>query len=1099
MKIVELARAARALPFLALLVAACGLWGQAVMAQETSSNIRGQVVSADGDPVAGAQVNIRHVPSGTVARSETGGTGQFFASGLRVGGPYEIRVVSDDYQTVIRDGIFLQPGSQNPLAITVEPAGETTDVVTVTATRSLLGDLNNGVGSAFSAQDIAEQPAINRDVIKTLLRDPLAQSDGEGELSVAGVNPRFNTFSIDGATQTDNFGLSDGTYATSRSPINLDAVESATLSVADYSVLASDFVGGQVNVVTKSGTNEFDGSVFYAYKDDSFVGNSFDGGNFDPGDFEEEEYGFTLGGPIIKDKLFFFVSYDEYENAAPVDFTNFDEQNGIEPGFFDTVRDIIQSTYGFDPGTRPDVANVPETSERTLVKLDWNVNLDHRLSFTYQNTEESDVSVDPDEFTSAWYDTPLELEAYTAQLFSDWSNRFSTNLRVNYTEFSRGQICRAGPDVGQISLNWEDGFPGNLAGSPLEGLLTEGVDFVAGCDTFRHANLFDDERLEILASGEYLAGDHVLTFGTEIDQYELFNLFVPGSQGEFGFETFDQLINRNPAEVVFENVPSGNALDGAAKWGYDRIALFLQDRWSITPEFELSYGLRYERFEQDDKPAFNQAVFDTFGVRTDNNLDGNDLIMPRVGFLWTPLPRTSISGGFGLFAGGNPEVWVSNSFQSATLSVESESITNADIAVVPQELRDALANADTSSFVPVDFISKDFDTPSDWKASLRFQQGFDVNIGGMDLGDDYVFTAQYLYTRAKDGFIWENIAQTQLNDALPTGVAPDGRPIYADLDDLGIRNLTRLGNIDGSESSVLTLALAKRYDFGLNFDVSYAFTDSEVVSEGTSSRGISNWNALFTADRNNPSARTSPFQQEHSFKFNFGYERNFVSNLMTRVDVFGRLFKGDVWSTSFDVTPFNALFGRAENLFRNAPFDNSPLYIPTPVSDPNVVYGSNFNVAGFFNYVEENGIPVGKIHDPYSESVDDWNNIWDLRFQQELPGIPGLSRFIGENRFKLILDIENFANLLNSDWGRFVNGPFFGQAGIVQADLVSAADVAANGIDGASALTGDAPRTTCLQASDCLYRYNDFDDDPTSFTSRSNSVYEIRLTLRYDF
>jgi hypothetical protein len=418
MKIVELARAARALPMLVIVALALGLCGQAAMAQETSSNVRGQVLSVDGTPVAGAEVSIRHIPSGTVARSETGSTGQFFASGLRVGGPYEIRVVSSDYQTVVRDGIFLRPGSQNPLAIAVEPVGETTDVVTVTAQRSVQNELY-GVGSAFSAQDIAEQPAIDRDVIKTLLRDPLAQSDGQGNLSVAGVNPRFNTFSIDGATQTDNFGLSSGTYATSRSPINLDAVESATLSVADYSVLASDFVGGQVNVVTKSGTNEFDGSVFYAYKDDSFVGNKFDGGRFDPGDFEEKEYGFTLGGPIIKDKLFFFVSYDEYENAAPVDFTNFDQQNGVQPGFFDAVRDIIQSTYGFDPGTRPDVANVPETSERTLIKLDWNINLDHRLSFTYQNTEESDVSVGADEFTSAWYDTPLEIEAYTAQLFSD--------------------------------------------------------------------------------------------------------------------------------------------------------------------------------------------------------------------------------------------------------------------------------------------------------------------------------------------------------------------------------------------------------------------------------------------------------------------------------------------------------------------------------------------------------------------------------------------------------------------------------------------------------------------------------------------------------
>ena len=270
-----------------------------------------------------------------------------------------------------------------------------------------------------------------------------------------------------------------------------------------------------------------------------------------------------------------------------------------------------------------------------------------------------------------------------------------------------------------------------------------------------------------------------------------------------------------------------------------------------------------------------------------------------------------------------------------------------------------------------------------------------------------------------------------------------------------------------------------------------------MISEGTSSRGISNWRGQYTLDQNNPDPRTSPFQIEDSFKFNFGYQNDFFGDLLTRVDVFGRVFKGDVFGATFDVGRSNALFGRAGS--GESPFDNRPLYIPTPGNDPRVVYGSDFDVAGFFNYVEENNIPVGGILEPYSLVSDDWNNIWDLRFQQELPGIPGIGKFVGDNRFKLILDIENFLNLINDDWGRFTNGPSFGQANIVRADLISAADLAANGVDGATALTGDAPRTTCLQASDCVYRFTDFDDDPTVFTSRPQSVYEVRLTLRYDF
>ncbi|MDT8449965.1 MAG: TonB-dependent receptor [Wenzhouxiangellaceae bacterium] len=1077
----------------ASVVLAVALLPAAVLAQSTSADIRGSVTGPAGDPLAGAEVEILHIPSGTVSRASTGATGAFFQSGLRVGGPYRITATDDGYQTAVFEDVYLQPGSQDPLNFRLNETAAELEPVSVTgAAINQAVELNLGVGSTYSARDIQNQPSTERDVIKTLLRDPLAQSDGVGNLSVGGVNPRFNSFEIDGATQTDNFGLSNNTYATDRSPINLDAIESATLVAADFSVTASDFVGGKVNVVTKSGTNEFDGNIYWAYQDEDFIGDEFAGGDFDPGNFEQEEYGFTLGGPILKDRVFFFVSYDEFEDSSPVDFSTSDFFNGVQPGFFDTLGGIIEDTFGFDPGGRPVVANVPQTTERTLVKLDANVTMDQRLSFTYQKTEESDTIVDAESFVSAWYDTPVDLEAWTGQWFADWAYNFSTNLRVNFTEFERGQICRAGPNIGQISLEFFD--LSGLEGSPLEGLLTEGEEFIAGCDNFRHANEFNDERLEIFASGEYFVGNHVLTLGSEFDNYELFNLFVPFSRGDFSFRSFDQLVNRNANSVFLSNVPSGDARDGAARWEYDLWAFFIQDRWSITPEFELSAGVRYEVFDQSDEPVFSQSVFDRFGVRTDNNLDGNDLIMPRVGFLWTPFRRTSVSGGFGLFAGGNPEVWISNAFQKPVFGAFASDVQNVDPTMIPPELLEQLAGGQAE---PIDFISEDFDTPSDWKASLRWQQGFDVKFGDLNLGENYRFTAQFLYTKAKDGFNWVNMAQTQRDEALPTGVAPDGRTIYADLQDLGLPNLTRLSNIDGAESKIVTFGLAKAYDWGMNFDVSYAYTDAEVVSEGTSSRGISNWRGIFDVDRNNPTARTSPFQIENSFKINVGFERTFLWDLQTRIDFFGRIFKGDVWSTAFDVDDDNALFGRAG--LGEDPFDNNPLYIPLPVDDPRVVYGSDFDVAGFFDFVEREGIPVGKIHEPFSEVSDDWNNIWDLRFQQELPGIPGIGRFIGDNRFKVQLDIENFANLLNSDWGEFTNGPFFGQSAIVQADLVSAADVAANGIDGATALTGDAPRTTCRQQSDCLFRFNEFDGDPTVFTSRTNSVYEIRLTLRYDF
>ncbi|WP_376689792.1 TonB-dependent receptor [Wenzhouxiangella sp. EGI_FJ10409] len=1062
-----------------------------VYAQSTSADVRGRVTAEDGSAVSGATVQILHLPSGTVSEAVTGESGGFFRAGLRVGGPYQITVQAEGYEGDQEEDIFLEPGSQDPLSFTLGEADRDLGSIQVVGSAiSSAVELNNGVGSTFSARDIQNQPSADRDVISTLARDPLVQTEETGIMSVAGVNPRFNAFAIDGSLQQDDFGLSDGTYATTRSPINLDAIESATLVASDYSVASSGFTGGLVNVVTKSGTNEFDGSLYYAYQDDGMIGNDYDGGTFDPGNFEEKEYGFTIGGPIVKDKLFFFVSYDEYENASPVDFSNADNQNGVDPAFFETARQVIRDNYGFDPGGRPQVVNVPQTSERTLAKVDWNINANHRLSLTYQKSEENDVSVSSTALESAWYDIPLSIEAYTAEVFSDWTYNFSTNLRINHTEKVRGQDCRAGTQYGQISLDFFD--LDDIAGSPFEGLVTETGDFTAGCDNFRHANAFDDERLQVFASGEYFMGDHLITFGTEYQQYDLFNAFIPFSNGDFQFSSYDNLVN-GTADVFYSNVSSNNAQQGAAQWGYDHWAFFVQDTWSVTPDFELSFGLRYERFDQSDAPEFSQAVFDEYGVDTSNNIDGNDLIMPRIGFFWRPWDRASISGGFGLFAGGDPKVWTSNAFQKATFGAFAGDVQNVDFTQVPQELIDQVSQGTAT---PIDYIDEDFDTPSDWKASLRFEQGFDFEIGGLDFGDDYRFTAQWLYTEARDGFIWDNLAH-QNEDALPLGTAPDGRPIYADLEDLGIPNLTQLTNSSGSKSSVLSVGLSKYYDSGINFNFSYAYQDTEIVSEGTSSRGISNWRSIFAADKNNPDPRRSPWDIEHSFKLGLGYERAFVGDYATRVDLFGRVFKGDVFSTSYDVNPDNSLFGRAG--LGESPYDNSPLYIPDLNGDPRVVYGSGFDVDGFADYVRDNGIPTGEIHDPYSSTSNDWNNIWDLRFQQELPGIPGLGNLVGDNRFKLILDIENFLNLINDDWGRYTNGPFFGQAGIVQADLVSAADVAANGIDGAEALTGDQPRQTCQAASDCLYRYNDFDNDPTAFTDRQRSVYEIRLTLRYDF
>jgi hypothetical protein len=1067
----------------------------AAHAQFTAADINGRVLDASGNPVAGADVTITDTRTGRVSRARTSSNGVFFESGLSVGGPYVI-VAQIPGGEARREGVRLQP-STNSITLTAESVDE----VVVRATLPSRLDLNNGVGSVFSRDDILSQPTVQRDLIATLNRDPLAQSGGEGNLSVAGANPRFNGLAINGALLQDDFGLSSSTYPTSRSPINLDAVETASVVAADYSVFASGFSGGLVNVVTRGGTNEFKGSAFYYMRNEDFQGNVANGEFIEQPDFDEEEFGFTLGGPLIKDKLFFFVSYDEFETGSNRVFRDEDEQDGVTQELFDELNDIVLDTYGIDMGGRPGTISAPQTSERLLLNLDWNITDAHRARVTYQSTEETGLqSISNTEFATAWYDAPQQVDVYTAELFSDWTADFSTQVRLNYKDNSRDQLCGL-PGVGDIDirLSAED-----LEGTDLEGLIDEDetggrdVFLTGGCDRFRHANDFEDERLQFFSRANYTLNDHQISAGIEYENYDLFNLFVERSNGEFVFNDLDDLLNRN-AFVTYRNNPSNDANDAAADWGFSKLSLSLQDQWQVLSNLSVNYGLRYERFMQDDEPIDAASIEADYGISSTMNFDGLDLWLPRVGFEYEPLPRTKITGGFGLFSGGNPQVWVSNAFQGLVVQARGD-ITDVNPAEIPAELLTAVGEADPASFVPVDLISPDFEMPADWKASLRLDQGFDLDFNRfglpLSLGEDYQLTLQWLHTRTQNGFLWRNLAQTQLAETQPTGVAPDGRPIYADLDDLDISNVVALDNFDEGESNTFTVSVAKDYESGFSFQVSYAYQDIESVTPGTSSRGISNFRAITDIDRNFPSAGISPFQVEHAFKIFLDYDVEIFEGLNTKFALFGDIQSGGVFDYSFNVDASNALFGRAGDGERHT-VGTDLLYVPTGVNDPAVVFASGFNTDAFFAELDNRGIGSGFVERNSDEGP--WNQFWDFHFEQELPFANfGLERFEG-NRLKFVLDIENVANFLNDEWGLFKDSPSNSDGAIVSADLVSAADVAANGVDGATALTGDAPRTTCTTQTSCVYRFDSFDFDPTGNFEPDRSFYSARIGVRYEW
>ncbi len=1085
----------------------------AVYAQETASEVRGSVVDQNGANVSGATITIVHEPTGSANTVTTGTSGNFFQSGLRPGGPYSLTVEAQGFEGGTLTGLSFAPGPQSPLQLTLAAIDDTAvlEKVVVTGSAINLQDLNNGVGSNLTSRDLANQPTLNRDLASILARDPLSISNGTNNLSIAGVNPRFNSVTIDGAIQKDNLGLGSGLAATRRSPIDIDIIESVQLVAADYSVTAAGFTGGGVNVVTKGGTNEFDGAVYYYYRDQDFVGESTFGGagTFNPGVFEEKEYGATLSGPIIKDKLFFLVNYSKFEDARSVDFESADANNGLTPAFFTALNTLVLNELGVDMGGRPSSAALPEESERLFARIDWNLNDAHRLQLNFQQTEEVVTEgVGALSFQSAWYQSPNTLNSYGGQVFSDWTDNLSTRLRVNFTENQREQACNAGTGVG--ALNFQvTAAAANVAGSPLAGTVTstQNRQIVGGCDQFRHTNTYADERLQFFGAADYTLGDYIFTFGGEYEAIEAANAFSQFSRGlyTFGANTtgntslVPNIIAGTANTVQYRNVRSNNTADYISRFAYDRAVLFGQGRVQVNPDLEFSAGVRYERILTDDAPVNDPSFQTAVGIPNTTTTDGLDLIMPRFGFRYTPFDRTTVTGGFGVFAGGDPGVWTLNSLAPLVVTSQLTNVVNADPTVVPAAAITAVANGTPRA---IDALDPNFELPRDRKASLRIDQGFDLDFGFINIGSDYRASAQVLYTQGLESFLWREYAQTNAIPARTPGIAPDGRPIYADLQNLtgtnaGVGNNTVLSNGLGGDSTVYTLSLDKSFDYGLDIFASYSYQDVSFLSEGTSSRGVSAFNGTTAVDKNFPDPRTSQFQVEDSFKLGLSYERNLIGDLASRIDLFGQFNSGGAYTYTFDITNTNSLFGRSGN--GENPFDNAPLYIPNLGGDPRVVYRTTFNQAAFRSFVEGRGLEQGSIHEVNSDESA-WNQRWDLRFQQDLPGLFGAKNIVGENKFKLIFDIENFANLLNDEWGTFFTAPGNGQRPLVEADLVSAAAVQSLGVNAAPALTNGTARTTCLTEGSCVYRYNNFiTNNTTSNRSNALSAWRARVGIRYEF
>ncbi|MFT4937213.1 MAG: hypothetical protein ACI88A_000227 [Paraglaciecola sp.] len=958
----------------------------AAMAQETSSSIEGAITSPTGSPAGGTKITVIHVPSGTSKTVLANSNGTFSLSGLRVGGPYQVIVDSNEFQDTTVNDVFLNLGESFEVGLQLEEASNI-EVISVTASQISSGALGLTSPSAtFDLEDLQKAPSINRNITDVIRMDPRVYVDetrGDANpVQCVGKSNRFNSLTVDGVKLNDSFGLGSSGYPTVRMPFSYDAIDQVSVEIAPFDVVYTGFTGCNINAVTKSGTNSVKGGIFFDYGSDSLQGDSLEGDDIILPSNSDKRYGFNVGLPIIKDKLFAFASYEKYEGSSI--FTRGTIGSGainevdLRQQDLDEIVRISNELYQYDPGAVP--TSISEEDEKILIKLDWNINDDHRLSYTYNFNDgnfwnTSDGDADEFELLNHIYEIGAELNSHQFSLYSDWSDKFSTELRLSYLELDNRQVsienasgAVGGSNFGEIRVEVENPDSG------------ESVDVYIGGDDSRQANDLNYDVAGLILRGKYLTdNDHTLTFGYEREALDVFNVFVQHTETEMRFRSIADFESGNPSAIYYNNAPSGDPNDAAAAWDYAINSLYLQDEFYPTDDLKLKVGLRYDWYTTDSRPEENTDFTASYGFANNANLDGEGLLQPRIGFNYALDDSTDLRGGVGIFSGGNPNVWFSNNFSNNNVlqfgqrgrnfgyTDGSRSLFDDDVVYkgvedgvpagpgygIPSELYDAVAAGQGDNF-EINYFDPDFEIPTETKFSF----------GATHVtGDDYVLQADLLVSVTK------NQAIVLRGDIDQVGTTDEGYAIY---DSVRVPSFVLTNSSVDSTSYTVSFGLMKSWDSGISLTTGYAYNHAEDVQPMTSSVAFSNYQFRAFTNPQEQVSSLSDYNIEHRITAALTYDAEYIDGYDTTFSAFGLIQSGRPYSRTISRNDGNSVFGF------------------TPFLDSN------------------NVLPMG--NERNGEDGSWWNKV-DVRVSQQLPG------FTEGHNANVFFVIDNFTNLLNEDWG----------------------------------------------------------------------------------
>ena len=1108
------------------------------MAQQTTSEIRGVVTDAAGSPVSGATITIVDTRTGARRTLTTDSNGSYSARGLTVGGPYSVAVSSTGFQRERIDGVSANLGASAIINFDLGSVTSNDEIVVVASARDRV-ELAVGPNAAFNQDTLESFPSISRDIRDIIRFDPRVSLDRQNDvdrISCLGGNDRSNTFTVDGVIQADTFGL-NGTPFAARNvmPLPFDAVSQTVVEFAPFDVEFGQFTGCNINVVTKSGSNEVHGSAFFNYSSSGLQGTEIRGDSFEIEPYKDYNWGATIGGPVIKDRFFLFAAYEETDDAdaqedGPLGSNLPNEDDAVTLAQMEAISDVLRNVYGIETGGI--ARSLPQSSRRILARGDFLITDDHRLEFTYQRLRESNIEPDDFGFPGPAFANNFENEGtrsqiYSARLFSQWTDNFSTELRA-----SRSDVQDLQGPVGGGEAQDANPIPRILVGVTNNG---ENTAVIAGPGLFRSANDLQTQVDQLKAKFDFQKGNHLFTGGYELNQLDVFNLFIADGTGTLYFQDINALIAGNlntgsggPFGVRDDNLIqnnthgatgsfsfSGDASDAAASFSRSIHSIYFQDEFNPTDNLTLQLGLRYDRYAGDSAPLENQNFINRYGFSNAVPFRGLDAIMPRFGFTYdAPFDIAGdweFRGGAGVFTGGDPTVWFSNAFSNsgnnqASANTQAAGCTAADFNVlsggqftgVPQCVIDAagasatLGTADTQSTDPNLKLS----------TVIRSNLGFTYNTnfsGGDGFFDNWRVDVDWIFSQFRNPYNFVDLSQTfDITEGL-NGFTADGRPIYAAIDptnagcnaDLqgtggtppvftgvtadcfaGVRrdDEIQLTNSKGFGAHTGSFIMSKEFDTEVfnapgtfNVSLGYAFTDSQNRRDLRSSRSVSNFDDQALFDRQNPAASTAAFETRHNISIALNAKQEFIKDYPTSLGLFFGFRSGRPFSYTFA--------GGGDFADSSSGSDNALLYVIEGVNDPLISPNSDANaVAELDRYIGDIKCLSRARGTTFNRNGcrDSWTEDLDLRFEQDLP-VPG---DFAEDRLTFFVDVDNVLNLIDSGWNVFDR--------VDDEDgLLELADIAVD--------------------SNGLYEITNFSPDEDRQVVSSATVWAVQFGIRYEF